>query len=455
MLRAPRSLTDIDDADLAVLISQAIAALPDDGAWITLSNVARRLSRRARRSARKDERASDELIERVETTLRERELVEVRGDKARRRGRHFVAQGTEERQALALEFCALFAKGLIDKLALPERRHRHLRARPLLQHRARAHGRVSPPPGRGAARTRRGVRRRRRGAQPFHERSRNRDPIRHLGLMSATMAKTSKRGWQHGAAAVALAFFAAACAGGSGSSGFVSEAAVIQSVLDEGRCMDLDGIEMCPAGTAPAMPTQAPPSNTPTPTREASPPATDTPPLPAGTPTAAAGTPNPADTRTPPPSATAEPSATATDPPPATPTPTATVVPGTGIDVAQAPELSNDCAPATTAPCLTLQLVPRGFPPGAAFNLATRPVDSEGVWQIEPTTLNSDAPAAGEYDGVIALPSESQAGNDGSATALQIVVLAFFTDPGFLPDTVDRLSDAAADQAFALEPVEL
>ena len=36
----------------------------------------------------------------------------------RRRGRHFVATDTQERQASALEFCALFAKGLLDKLAL-------------------------------------------------------------------------------------------------------------------------------------------------------------------------------------------------------------------------------------------------------------------------------------------------------------------------------------------------
>jgi hypothetical protein len=38
----------------------------------------------------------------------------------RRRGRHFIAKDTPEREALALEFRALFAKGLLDKLALPE-----------------------------------------------------------------------------------------------------------------------------------------------------------------------------------------------------------------------------------------------------------------------------------------------------------------------------------------------
>ncbi len=280
-----------------------------------------------------------------------------------------------------------------------------------------------------------------------------------MSAKTTTMAKTSKRGWQHSAAAVALALLAAACAGGSGSSGFLSEAAVIQSVLDEGRCMDLDGIEICPAGAAVAMPTQAPPSITPTPTLAVPPTPTDTPPLSAETPTPAetaapTDSRTPAPSATPPPSTTPLPSATAIDSPPATPTPTATTVPGTGIDVALAPELSNDCGPAQTAsPCLIVQLLPRGFPPGAAFYLATRAVDSEGVWQIVPTMLDGDVPAAGAFDGVIPLPSEGQAGNDGSAAQLQIVVLAFFTDPGFLPDTVERLSDTGADLAFALEPV--
>jgi len=120
ILAAPRSLTDIHDADLAVLISQAIAALPDDGSWITLAKW-RKGFRAVKGQRRVEERASADLIARVERALRDRELVEVKDDKVRRRGRHFVAQGTEERQALALEFCALFAKGLIDKLALPEK----------------------------------------------------------------------------------------------------------------------------------------------------------------------------------------------------------------------------------------------------------------------------------------------------------------------------------------------
>jgi hypothetical protein len=119
VLQAPRAVAGVEDAELAVLVSQAIAALPDDGSSITAAawrKAFRRVpGRRAERIA-----VSDEVAARVEKTLVERGLVEVRAGKARRRGRHFVPQSVEEKQSLALEFCALFAKGLLDKLALAE-----------------------------------------------------------------------------------------------------------------------------------------------------------------------------------------------------------------------------------------------------------------------------------------------------------------------------------------------
>ena len=119
VLHAPRGVSGIEDADLAVLISHAIAALPDDGGWIPL----RRWRQQFRTAPPRQARAivvTDALAQQVEETLRSRELIEVRAAKVRRRGRHFVAQDNEERQALALEFCALFAKALLDKLALAE-----------------------------------------------------------------------------------------------------------------------------------------------------------------------------------------------------------------------------------------------------------------------------------------------------------------------------------------------
>ncbi len=119
VLRAPRAVAGVEDAELAVVISQAIAALPDDGAWISLAAWRRQFRTPARRRAAQG-RVTDAVAGQVEHTLRERELVEVQGSKVRRRGRHFVAQSDEERQALAIEYCALFVKGLLDKLALPD-----------------------------------------------------------------------------------------------------------------------------------------------------------------------------------------------------------------------------------------------------------------------------------------------------------------------------------------------
>jgi hypothetical protein len=119
VLHAPKGLAGVEDADLAVLVSQAIAALPDDGSWIPAARWREQLRTGPRRRAAKVP-VSEALTKQVEVTLRERELIEVRAGQVRRRGRHFVAQDTEERQALALEFCALFAKGLLDKLALPD-----------------------------------------------------------------------------------------------------------------------------------------------------------------------------------------------------------------------------------------------------------------------------------------------------------------------------------------------
>jgi len=64
--------------------------------------------------------ASQAQLARVEEMLRERKLVEVRAGKIRSARSHFVAQSVDERWSLSIEFCALFTKGLLDKLALAE-----------------------------------------------------------------------------------------------------------------------------------------------------------------------------------------------------------------------------------------------------------------------------------------------------------------------------------------------
>ncbi|HXQ23629.1 MAG TPA: hypothetical protein VN812_18260 [Candidatus Acidoferrales bacterium] len=119
VLHAPRGIGGIEDADLAVLASRAIAALPDDGSPIPLRHWRQQIRHAPRRAAHAVP-VSAALLKRVEEVLRQHELIEVRAGTVRRRGRHFVAERPEEQGALALEFCGLFTKGLLDKIALPK-----------------------------------------------------------------------------------------------------------------------------------------------------------------------------------------------------------------------------------------------------------------------------------------------------------------------------------------------
>jgi hypothetical protein len=113
-LHDPAQVEGIEDADLAVQVSRAIAALPDDGQWITTAKW-----RAAIGVAVRDKKASD--VGKVADLLKERGLVEQAKGKVRRVSRHFVATTQEERRALAMEFTAIYTKALLDKVSLPER----------------------------------------------------------------------------------------------------------------------------------------------------------------------------------------------------------------------------------------------------------------------------------------------------------------------------------------------
>jgi hypothetical protein len=119
VLRAPGGAEGIENADLAVLVSQAIAALPEDDRWMPLADWHTALRTLPSRPGQAAE-VSDALLTQVETLLSDRKLIELKDAEVRRRGYHFIAQGAEERQGLILEFFALFAKGVLDKLVLPE-----------------------------------------------------------------------------------------------------------------------------------------------------------------------------------------------------------------------------------------------------------------------------------------------------------------------------------------------
>jgi hypothetical protein len=95
--------------------------LPDDGGWLPVARWRRAFNAPGgRRTAGTAAKAAPmALVQQVESVLKERQLIDVRQGKVRRRGYHFVAQSVDERRSLALEFCALFVKGLLDKLVLP------------------------------------------------------------------------------------------------------------------------------------------------------------------------------------------------------------------------------------------------------------------------------------------------------------------------------------------------
>jgi hypothetical protein len=117
--QAAPAIGDVEDGALAVRVSRAMAALPDDGSWITGDRWRREFRRDGKRRRRTAaEEAS--LDRRVEEVLKRHDLVEQRAGKVRRKGRHLQAEGVEERRAVARQFAGLFAKGLIDRVALPE-----------------------------------------------------------------------------------------------------------------------------------------------------------------------------------------------------------------------------------------------------------------------------------------------------------------------------------------------
>jgi len=119
VLHAPKGIAGVENAELAVLISQAIAALPDDGSWIPVARWHAQFRTPPRRRGGATT-VRNELAKQAEETLRARKLIQIRAGKVRRQGRHFVATDLKERQALAIEFCTLFAKGLLDEMALAD-----------------------------------------------------------------------------------------------------------------------------------------------------------------------------------------------------------------------------------------------------------------------------------------------------------------------------------------------
>ena len=88
--------------------------------------------------------------------------------------------------------------------------------------------------------------------------------------MSRTFTNSLLRRWRHAFAVCTFALLLSGCLGGSGSSGFdiapLAEDAFILQALEEGRCVDAEGLTICPTDTpelmlpdVPGVPGSAPP----------------------------------------------------------------------------------------------------------------------------------------------------------------------------------------------------
>ncbi len=119
LLETPKAVDAIEDAELAARVSRAIAALPDDGSWIEQADWRVEYSAPAGRSKR-EQPLDAARAERIEALLLEQEVVEVADGRVRRHRRDYEPTDPVERQSLALDYCLLFLKGLLDELALAD-----------------------------------------------------------------------------------------------------------------------------------------------------------------------------------------------------------------------------------------------------------------------------------------------------------------------------------------------
>lgn len=255
-----------------------------------------------------------------------------------------------------------------------------------------------------------------------------------------------------------LGFTLAGCSG-SGSSGFdiSSENAAIDHVLTDQRCIDFEGLVICPAATlGPVQPQTATPSPTRTPilpTTTATPGRTNTPGSIPSTSSTPATTTVPITTATPtdhlPPTPPASPTRTATHSPTATHTATPTFGP--------TPPMQVDTAIDTSAPLVcnagscefTIVFSAQGFEVGAEFFVAVRTTDPLGRWMIDPVPQLSSGPFGRNFQSPVAI------GATDATPKVQIAILVFEAAPPSVPQDVAALGDTHADFAYVTSTVQL
>ena len=107
----------IGEAAFAMTVSRAIAALPDDGSWVTIQTWKRRVQQVL--SSLSDHKVPQFTSDTMHL-LEAQGIVEIQDKKVRRIGRHYVPTSPEQRRSLAMEFFGIFTKGLLDKIVLDE-----------------------------------------------------------------------------------------------------------------------------------------------------------------------------------------------------------------------------------------------------------------------------------------------------------------------------------------------
>lgn len=107
------------EADVAFIISRAIAAFPDGGGWIPLA----RWQQEVQKAVGDVGSARPSLsFNRILALLKRQGLVRQKGDQVRRSGRHYAPESPAETRSLAMEFCGIFAKGLLEKFVRKEKK---------------------------------------------------------------------------------------------------------------------------------------------------------------------------------------------------------------------------------------------------------------------------------------------------------------------------------------------
>jgi hypothetical protein len=239
-------------------------------------------------------------------------------------------------------------------------------------------------------------------------------------------------------AALACATLLAACAGGSGSSGFdvITENAAIDTALATNECTVNDGLTICPSG--PETPT-AVPSSTATPSAA---PATRTATLALPTSTMTGvpsentrkptNTPIIGKTASPTPTIPLPSTASRTATSPQTETPTATPVPTPQVRTDQSPGAIAPCSASDlSAPCLfEFTFEPQGFSGSTTYAVGYRTRNPDSDWQIV-------MPVG--YTATIPLMPGAQ---------YQFAVLVFVTSEGRGAPVVDALAQTDANFAF-------